>query len=213
MPEALQAVRGSDHSSGPRIASGLKQPTRGFIPFTEVNFVCPESLRSKIRTPSEHQRAGPALPSYLTLLHAGFSMPRMLPAGRWALTPPFHPCQVLAERGGPEVFPPACRGGHAELALSESPAVLFSVALSVARCAEADIVPAASNRAPWRYQARRPAALRREAQDARGCGLGCGVRTFLQPIPSQEFASDRPTRLPLLFYLGITRIARKACPA
>src|ERR1700677_2808297 len=36
-------------------------------------------------------RAGPALPSYLTLLHAGFSVPRMLPFGRWALTPPFHP--------------------------------------------------------------------------------------------------------------------------
>ena len=38
------------------------------------------------------QRAGPALPSYLALHHAGFSMPPMLPPERWALTPPFHPC-------------------------------------------------------------------------------------------------------------------------
>ena len=39
------------------------------------------------------RRAGPALPSYLALLHAGFSVPRVLPPGRWALTPPFHPYQ------------------------------------------------------------------------------------------------------------------------
>jgi hypothetical protein len=38
------------------------------------------------------QRAGPALPSYLALHHAGFSMPPVLPPERWALTPPFHPC-------------------------------------------------------------------------------------------------------------------------
>jgi hypothetical protein len=40
------------------------------------------------------QRAGPALPSYLALHHAGFSVPPMLPPERWALTPPFHPCQT-----------------------------------------------------------------------------------------------------------------------
>jgi hypothetical protein len=39
-------------------------------------------------------RAGPALPSYLALHHAGFSVPPMLPPERWALTPPFHPCQT-----------------------------------------------------------------------------------------------------------------------
>src|SRR5262250_3998650 len=37
------------------------------------------------------QRAGPALPSYLALHHAGFSVPRLSPNERWALTPPFHP--------------------------------------------------------------------------------------------------------------------------
>jgi hypothetical protein len=56
-------------------------------------------------------RAGPALPSYLALLHAGFSVPRVSPPGRWALTPPFHPCQMRStERGEPSVLPWACRG-------------------------------------------------------------------------------------------------------
>jgi len=62
-------VRG-DHSSSPGIATGIQQPTRGFY------------------------RAGPALPSYLALHHAGFSVPPVSPPERWALTPPFHPCQT-----------------------------------------------------------------------------------------------------------------------
>jgi hypothetical protein len=46
------------------------------------------------------------------LLHAGFSVPRMSPPGRWALTPPFHPCQMrLTESGRPLVLPRACRRG------------------------------------------------------------------------------------------------------
>jgi len=61
---------------------------------------------------TQHIRAGPALPSYLALLHAGFSVPRMSPPGRWALTPPFHPCQMrLTKRGRPSVLPQACRRG------------------------------------------------------------------------------------------------------
>ncbi len=59
-----------DHSSSPSIATGIQQPTRGFY------------------------RAGLALPSYLALHHAGFSVPPVSPPGRWALTPPFHPCQT-----------------------------------------------------------------------------------------------------------------------
>ena len=78
-------------------------------------------------------RAGPALPSYLALLHAGFSVPRMSPPGRWALTPPFHPCQMRSTgRGQPVVLPRACRRG------ASITGGLFSVALSVAafrRCA------------------------------------------------------------------------------
>jgi hypothetical protein len=78
----------------------------------------------------QHIRAGPALPSYLALLHAGFSVPRMLPPGRWALTPPFHPCQMnLTERGQPLVLPQACRRG------ASVTGGLFSVVLSVAALA------------------------------------------------------------------------------
>ena len=84
-----------DHSSRSRIASGLKQPTRG-------------SQQSLLRVSCI--RAGPALPSYLALLHAGFSVPRVSPPGRWALTPPFHHCQMRStERGEPAVLPWACR--------------------------------------------------------------------------------------------------------
>jgi|SRR5215467_9172367 len=46
-----------------------------------------------VRKPA--QRAGPALPSYLALHHAGFSVPPVSPPERWALTPPFHPCLTL----------------------------------------------------------------------------------------------------------------------
>ena len=51
--------------------------------------------RERVRFREFARRAGPALPSYLALHHAGFSMPPMLPSERWALTPPFHPCQTL----------------------------------------------------------------------------------------------------------------------
>ena len=109
MPQRAQ--RG-DHSSRSRIAPGLKQPTRG-------------SQRPLLR--AKRIRAGPALPSYLALLHAGFSVPRMSPPGRWALTPPFHPCQMRStETGGLPVFPKACRRG------ASITGGLFSVALSVA---------------------------------------------------------------------------------
>jgi hypothetical protein len=73
----------------------------------------PESLRGSSSLPEGRGslllraccvRAGPALPSYLALLHAGFAVPRMLPSGRWALTPPFHPYQMRwTETGGPSV--------------------------------------------------------------------------------------------------------------
>ncbi len=62
-----------------------------------------EQLRKRSR------RAGPALPSYLALHHAGFSVPPMLPPERWALTPPFHPCQTeRAFRRRPAGFPAGC---------------------------------------------------------------------------------------------------------
>ena len=69
----------------------------------------PESLQDSSSLPEGRSsplfqarciRAGPALPSYLALLHAGFSVPRMLPSERWALTPPFHPCQMRSAETG-----------------------------------------------------------------------------------------------------------------
>jgi len=87
----------------------------------------PESLRDSSGLPEGHKRAGPALPSYLALLHAGFTVPRASPPERWALTPPFHPCPAQPTCGRrPEGFASGlsprshCTGG------------LFSVALSVA---------------------------------------------------------------------------------
>src|SRR5207247_6250160 len=58
-------------------------------------------------------RAGPALPSYLALHHAGFSVPPVSPPKRWALTPPFHPCltsRAFRRRlaGSPARLPPCC---------------------------------------------------------------------------------------------------------
>ncbi len=97
----------------------------------------PESLRDSSSLPEGHSaallrarriRAGPALPSYLALLHAGFSVPRMLPPGRWALTPPFHPCQMRStERGELRGFAEGLPPRYASITGG-----LFSVALSVA---------------------------------------------------------------------------------
>src|SRR5919106_6228365 len=37
------------------------------------------------------ERCGPHLAAYLALLRLGVTVPPLLPAVRWALTPPFHP--------------------------------------------------------------------------------------------------------------------------
>jgi hypothetical protein len=116
----VRPTRCGDHSSSPDIAIGVEQPTRG---------------SQRIALSSAAYTGWAALPSYLALLHAGFSVPRMSPPGRWALTPPFHPCQMRStERGQPLVLPRACRRG------ASITGGLFSVALSVAafrRCASA----------------------------------------------------------------------------
>ena len=99
-----------DHSSGSRFAPGLMQPTRGSTsdPLAKTGF-----------------RAGPTLPSYLALLRAGFTVPRTLPPERWALTPPFHPCQTRPTgRERSQVWPGSTHSwGRA--------GGIFSVALSV----------------------------------------------------------------------------------
>src|SRR5882672_13953 len=45
-------------------------------------------------------RAAPGIAAtriYSAFLRVGFTMPPMSPPGRWALTPPFHPCLIHAE--------------------------------------------------------------------------------------------------------------------
>ena len=67
------------------------------------------TLRKSACLRKRSRRAGPALPSYLALHHAGFSVPRLLPNERWALTPPFHPCLTeRAFRRRPAGFPARC---------------------------------------------------------------------------------------------------------
>ena len=87
-----------DHSSSPGLATGIQQPTRGFILPHDLPAYRRQALRGRerIRFRKRTQRAGPALPSYLVLHLAGFAMPPMLPPGRWALTPPFHPYPTTA---------------------------------------------------------------------------------------------------------------------
>ncbi len=128
-----------DHSSSPGIATGIQQPTRGFY------------------------RAGPALPSYLALHHAGFSLPPVSPPERWALTPPFHPCQTLrAFRRRLAGFPARCHR-----AALRRRSILCGTFRSSA--APRRVEPGATRRsvqlclpanpawqAPWRYQARCP---------------------------------------------------------
>ena len=175
--------------------------------------VPPQLSRSKLhRLRDSAQRAGPALPSYLALHHAGFSVPPVLPPERWALTPPFHPCQTKqlfpgvklgyskTSRRFPCAMPPCCCAGG-----------LFSVALSVTapHCRELRsrpplrVTPAfagACVAVPWHYQARCPTprgALEGNREAIRHRLLRAyddGVRTFL---PSRLLrTSDHPAHPP-----------------
>src|SRR3954469_7334226 len=53
--------------------------------------------RPRAAYPQRLGRGGPPLAAYLALLPLGFAEPRLLPAARWALTPPFHPCLSSGE--------------------------------------------------------------------------------------------------------------------
>ena len=69
---AAEALANDGHSSGAAVAGRLVQPTR--------------------TAGAETFPAGePARHSYLVLLPVGFTLPRLLPAARCALTAPFHP--------------------------------------------------------------------------------------------------------------------------
>ena len=83
----------------------------------------PASLTGSSDLPGSVDRTGRpngrshALP-YLVLLHAGFGLPRLLPAARCALTAPFHPYLQLATRRYVfcatfrRVAPPGCYPAH-----------------------------------------------------------------------------------------------------
>jgi hypothetical protein len=64
-----------------------------------AGFVCllrgPFSLAHRADTPLPHEGSG-GVPAYLVLLRVGFTLPRLLPAARCALTAPFHPYLLLA---------------------------------------------------------------------------------------------------------------------
>ena len=131
-------------------------------------------------------------------------MPPMLPSGRWALTPPFHPYQALSPSairlrgllsGRLKVFlqmatEARCTGG------------LFSVALSVAGNF-ASLARTARRAGPLALPGALPFSLRRPAPKTFVPGVkreDHGVRTFL---PAGLLAKDDPaiTRLARLFEL------------
>jgi hypothetical protein len=116
------AARRDDHSSRPRLATRLQQPTRGF----SSRPACANRNGARSFAETQTQRAGPALPSYLVLHHAGFAMPAPLLTLRWALTPPFHPYLRANHEDIPKVFLRAITG-------CRTAGGIFSVALSVNR--------------------------------------------------------------------------------
>src|SRR5215831_6564300 len=145
---------------------------------------------------TQRVRAGPALPSYLALLHAGFSVPRMLPSGRWALTPPFHPCQMRRPK---EAGPWFCRGPAAEVMLTGG---IFSVALSVAafpaplaRCKGQP--PGVTRRVALCLQAVRP----------KGSESGLSSRLPFDHLRGLEQADDHPAHPPIgLSHIRFTQL-------
>ena len=60
----------------------------------------PAALPGSPLARASRHRCGPHLAAYLALLRLGVAVPPLLPAARWALTPPFHPCP-----GSPCGFP------------------------------------------------------------------------------------------------------------
>jgi hypothetical protein len=171
----------------------------------------PESLRDSSSLPEGRSslllrarciRAGPALPSYLALLHAGFSVPRMLPSGRWALTPPFHPCQMRqTETGKPSVFPRACRRG------ASITGGLFSVALSVAALPEAlsRLLPRNPLVLPGALPFTLRAASRLEGLTLRFSPRILGVRTFLPLARIRRSEPSQPAITRLTRFYEYTR--------
>src|SRR5918996_4499937 len=64
------------------------------------------------------ERCGPHLAAYLALLRLGVTVPPLLPAMRWALTPTFHPYPAVARRAVCFLWP--CPSPHGAQALPGS---------------------------------------------------------------------------------------------
>ena len=165
-----------DHSSRSRIASGLKQPTRG-------------SQLPALR----RETFGPGRPSppIWPCSTRGFPCPECCHSGGGLLPHLFTlTCALSTQTGGLPVFPQACRRS------TNSPAVLFSVALSVAaaRNTTCELLAVVHVRSPLAL----PGAL--PFVDG-SCGVhDDGVRTFL---PSAALASGKPAIARLTRYTTI----------
>ena len=117
-PGSVWSCLRDGHSSGTPLAQRLVQPTR--VAGQETNLA------------SSGEPIMPGHP-YLVLLPVGFTLPRLLPGARCALTAPFHPCsrRLRTESGLLSValslgLPPAAVSRHRaslEPGLSSSPAL------------------------------------------------------------------------------------------
>src|SRR5687768_4648284 len=65
-------------------------------PLPDTSSSLPAAVPSPLRA---QDRCGPHLAAYLALLRLGVAVPPLLPAARWALTPPFHPYPTAPLRG------------------------------------------------------------------------------------------------------------------
>jgi hypothetical protein len=91
-----------ERAEGGGISRVLLPPEGGGIislgpPLPTASSSLPGTLAPALRP---RHRGGPPLIPYLALLRVGFTMPRLLPDARCALTAPFHPCLCLAAIGG-----------------------------------------------------------------------------------------------------------------
>jgi hypothetical protein len=149
-----------------------------------------------VRSFERTQRAGPALPSYLVLHHAGFALPPSLLPERWALTPPFHPYLRRAPfEDIPKVFLRSITG--------------IRSAGGLILCGTFRDAFARTNSSPGvtRRVALHPESRRLEGFTFTPCDLKAtpsrsrsGVRTFLPPSRLRSQASDHPAHPPIPLY-------------
>jgi len=168
-----------------------------------LGFPCPTTpslRRERVRFREFAHRAGPALPP-IGLAPRGFSrLPILLP-GRWALTPPFHPCQrnsfawALSPAFLEDVsqvscaMPPCCCAGG-----------IFSVALSVTEPHRVELsstpLTKVSNSTLQRSLRGRPLAL--QARCPKSSPALASLRRRCPDFPPVPIgsASDHPARPP-----------------